>query len=71
MNPALHCTCCGHEWRPIRDTLPKVCPRCKRYEWQEPRAPLISRPLVEKRGRPRKIAALDKWAGVREKGGAK
>ncbi len=32
----LHCMFedCGNEWRPRTDHMPKVCPRCKRYNWQ-------------------------------------
>lgn len=27
---------CGHEWTPRTDNLPKVCPKCKRYDWNVP-----------------------------------
>jgi predicted Zn-ribbon and HTH transcriptional regulator len=30
----LKCKCCGHEWRPDV-SVPKVCPRCKSYNWRE------------------------------------
>ena len=33
------CQRCGHVWTQmarLKDRLPKVCPRCKRYEWQTP-----------------------------------
>jgi len=32
------CERCGHVWQPRRTTRrPKVCPKCKRYDWQEPK----------------------------------
>lgn len=31
----LRCRLCGHEWEPLV-VKPKVCPRCKRYDWLEP-----------------------------------
>lgn len=27
---------CGYEWLPRTDHLPKVCPKCKRYDWNTP-----------------------------------
>ena len=27
---------CGHEWFPRFDHLPLVCPKCKRYGWNDP-----------------------------------
>ena len=31
-----HCIKCGYEWDPIVEShIPKACPRCKRYDWQE------------------------------------
>jgi len=32
----LKCLRCGYEWRPIRETLPKVCPACKSHSWNLP-----------------------------------
>ena len=29
----LTCDRCGHTWKPRYDTLPKVCPACKRIDW--------------------------------------
>ena len=26
---------CGNEWVPRTDRMPKVCPKCKRYGWEE------------------------------------
>jgi predicted Zn-ribbon and HTH transcriptional regulator len=31
----LQCSHCGHEWERRREQLPKVCPRCKRRNWNE------------------------------------
>jgi predicted Zn-ribbon and HTH transcriptional regulator len=33
----LKCKKCGHEWIPRHPQPPKVCPECKRYDWQEDR----------------------------------
>jgi len=27
---------CGHSWTPRFPRLPLVCPKCKRYNWNEP-----------------------------------
>ncbi len=27
---------CEHEWTPRFARLPKVCPKCKRYDWNKP-----------------------------------
>ena len=27
------CLRCGHEWFQATDQRPKVCPRCKNYNW--------------------------------------
>lgn len=35
--PTLSCQQCGHEWSPSV-SAPKVCPRCKSYKWNEPKA---------------------------------
>ena len=32
----LHCQRCGHDWFPLVEE-PVVCPRCKSYNWREPR----------------------------------
>lgn len=29
------CFKCSYEWYPEKPTLPKVCPRCKNYKWQQ------------------------------------
>ena len=29
----LTCDRCGHRWKPRYDSLPKVCPECKRTDW--------------------------------------
>lgn len=34
LNEFLKCNLCNWEWR-ARITKPKVCPRCKRYEWEK------------------------------------
>jgi DNA-directed RNA polymerase subunit RPC12/RpoP len=34
----LNCERCDHKWKPMRDALPVVCPRCKSYKWMEPRS---------------------------------
>ena len=26
---------CGHEWYPRTGKLPKVCPKCKHYDWNK------------------------------------
>ena len=28
------CRLCGHEWE-SRKEKPRMCPRCKRYDWKE------------------------------------
>lgn len=30
----LKCKKCKHEWLP-REEIPKMCPRCKTYDWKE------------------------------------
>jgi len=30
------CERCGHEWVPLRERRPKVCPRCKSTVWDSP-----------------------------------
>lgn len=32
--PTLTCLHCGHIWVPSKSE-PKVCPKCKRYNWNE------------------------------------
>jgi predicted Zn-ribbon and HTH transcriptional regulator len=32
---ALECRKCGHSWIPREGELPKVCPRCKSYAWND------------------------------------
>jgi len=29
------CQKCSHSWYPNRETIPKVCPRCKSYNWKK------------------------------------
>lgn len=29
------CQVCGHKWRPLRDSKPVVCPKCKSYKWSD------------------------------------
>lgn len=31
------CLKCGHKWVPRRPVKPRVCPNCKRFDWQEER----------------------------------
>ena len=31
----LTCRICGHKWISRLEQIPRVCPRCKRYEWNE------------------------------------
>lgn len=31
----VHCYACGHNWLPRTAKMPVVCPRCKRFKWQE------------------------------------
>jgi len=31
-----HCNQCGYDWRPDV-AMPKVCTKCKRYDWNEPK----------------------------------
>jgi len=31
------CEGCGHSWQPRRGRAPKVCPVCKRQDWNVPR----------------------------------
>lgn len=31
------CERCGYTWQPARPQLPKVCSRCKSYEWNVPK----------------------------------
>ncbi len=32
------CERCGYQWQPAKAQMPKVCSRCKSYEWMTPRA---------------------------------
>jgi len=34
--PRLKCNQCSHEWTPSK-AQPRACPRCKRYNWNEPK----------------------------------
>lgn len=34
--PTLHCNQCEHDWTPSKPA-PKCCPKCKRYNWAEPK----------------------------------
>lgn len=34
----LACLRCGHEWYPRHPKAPKVCPQCKRTDWQTEKA---------------------------------
>ena len=36
--PTLTCLKCGHIWHPRKPHAPKVCPICKRHNWQEKKA---------------------------------
>src|SRR5665647_1597539 len=29
------CQKCNHSWYPSRETKPRVCPRCKSYNWEK------------------------------------
>ena len=31
----LQCDRCGHRWKPRYGNLPKVCPECKRTDWND------------------------------------
>jgi predicted Zn-ribbon and HTH transcriptional regulator len=33
------CERCSHEWVPIREQAPRVCPRCKSPYWDRARRP--------------------------------
>lgn len=35
--PVLKCLHCGHEWHPRTPDRPKVCPICKRTNWDRPK----------------------------------
>ena len=35
INKYKKCLKCGHQWLTDLDRDPKVCPRCKRYDWNE------------------------------------
>ena len=35
--PILNCLKCGHEWMARTVNPPKVCPKCKRSDWQKQR----------------------------------
>jgi predicted Zn-ribbon and HTH transcriptional regulator len=43
--PTLHCNQCDYDWIPSKVT-PKVCPKCKRFSWDEPKK-VSSRKKVE------------------------
>ena len=34
---ALKCLRCGHAWTPRVQRPPQSCPRCKSYEWHNPK----------------------------------
>lgn len=34
---AYSCNRCGYAWQPRRNVAPKVCPACKRTDWNEAR----------------------------------
>lgn len=36
MKKELGCKRCGHTWVPLKKE-PRVCPRCKSYEWRSER----------------------------------
>lgn len=33
--PVLECTRCGHVWVARKQSLPKVCPKCKNPNWNK------------------------------------
>lgn len=33
----LRCKICGHRWYRRRKKLPRVCPKCKRFDWYRTR----------------------------------
>lgn len=36
--PTLKCLRCGHSWLQRTQNTPRMCPACKSYKWQEPKA---------------------------------
>ena len=44
--PTLKCTKCGHTWYPRAPRLPKVCPECKRFDWNKKMAADECKPLT-------------------------
>jgi predicted Zn-ribbon and HTH transcriptional regulator len=40
----LDCKRCGHKWYPRRPKAPKVCPECKRDDWQT--APKVTKSVT-------------------------
>jgi predicted Zn-ribbon and HTH transcriptional regulator len=33
----LTCLKCGYRWEPRIERRPRVCPRCKNHDWDQPR----------------------------------
>jgi len=31
----LKCNICNYQWRSISNRIPRECPKCKRYDWNE------------------------------------
>jgi len=48
--PVLECNRCGYKWVPRTTQKPKVCPKCKRHDWD------LETPLKRKGGRKHGIA---------------
>lgn len=28
------CRCCGHRWMPRLYRMPRICPKCKSFDWR-------------------------------------
>jgi uncharacterized Zn ribbon protein len=41
------CKKCDHEWIPRINGIPKVCPKCKHYDWQESEKPGASQLVAD------------------------
>lgn len=38
----VRCLKCGYEWYPNSESPPKVCPKCKSYEWDKNRVKVVN-----------------------------
>jgi len=46
--PTLHCKRCGHDWLP-RQTVVRLCPRCKSLLWDQPKKKADGRRSTKRR----------------------